>query len=92
MIAMRKENPILVYGEYNLILENHEQIFAYTRTLDKERFVIICNLTASEVVYEYRDTQLSYEGLMLSNYEVEPHDIKTAFQLKPYEARIYKVI
>ena len=92
MISMRKENPILVYGEYNLVLENHEQIFAYTRTLDKEKFVVICNLTALEAVYEYGDLLLSYEGLMLGNYEVEPHVTSSNFVFKPYEARVYRVI
>jgi len=92
MITMRKENPILVYGEYNLILEEHEQIFAYTRSLDKEKLVVICNLTEAEVVYEYQELQLSYDGLMLGNYEVEPHANSTNFVLKPFEARVYRVI
>jgi len=92
MIAMRKENPILVYGEYNLILENHEQIFAYTRTFDKEKLLIICNLSSLEAMYEYGDLELSYEGLMLTNYKIEPHKNISKFILQPYEARVYRVI
>jgi len=92
MIAMRKENPILVYGEYNLILENHEQIFAYTRTFDKEKLLIMCNLSDLEAMYEYGDLELSYDGLMLSNYEVDSHNNISKLILKPYEARVYRVI
>ncbi|QEK11876.1 alpha-glucosidase [Crassaminicella thermophila] len=92
MIKIRKENHVLIYGKYYLILENNEQIFAYTRTLDDEKVVVICNLTDSKAVYEYKDIELKYEGLLLSNYDVKQHDPTTDIVLKPYETRVYMAI
>ncbi len=91
MISIKKQNDILIYGKYDLILENHEQIFAYTRTLDNEKVIVICNLTASEAVYEYEDEKLKYDGLVLNNYEVHNHEDTTTIVLKPYETRMYLV-
>lgn len=90
MISIKKENDIFTYGKYDLILENNKQIYAYTRTLDEEKVVVICNLSPSEAVYSYKDIKLTYVGLILCNYNVELHENTTSFVVKPYEARVYK--
>ncbi|SHJ53857.1 glycoside hydrolase family 13 protein [Tepidibacter formicigenes] len=92
MIKIKKENEVLIYGKYDLILENNKQIYAYTRTLDNKKTVVICNLTSSEAVYEHNDLKLKYGGLLLSNYDVKSHKDITNFVLKPYEARVYNII
>ena len=43
LIKIRKANPVVVYGEYKLILEENKEIFAYTRTLENEKLLIINN-------------------------------------------------
>lgn len=91
MISLKKENPIFTYGTYDLILEDHKQIFAYTRTLDNEKVLVICNLTDSKVVYEYKNLELKYSGLLLSNHSVEQHENCTTIILKPYETRTYRI-
>ena len=91
MINIRKENKTLIYGSYDLILEDHEKIYAYTRIVREEEFVIIVNLSHDNVKYSY-DINLHSDGLLLSNYNVEKHALLTEFDLRPYEARIYKVI
>lgn len=90
MISIKKENDVFTYGLYYLILEDHKQIYAYTRILNDEKVVIICNLTDREANYKYNDIKLSYNKLMLSNYNVKQHNSITSFVLRPYEARIYR--
>ena len=34
LIRLRKENPVIVHGRYDLLLEAHEEIYAFTRTLE----------------------------------------------------------
>ncbi|NFN85603.1 alpha-glucosidase [Clostridium sporogenes] len=92
MIKIKKENEALIYGKYDLILENHEQIYAYTRTLDYEKFIVIVNLTNKEAKYSYDKEKLNYKGLTLSNYLVEEHEDITELVLKPFEARLYKIV
>jgi oligo-1,6-glucosidase len=36
VIALRKREDVLVYGEYDLLRPDHEAIYAYTRTLEPE--------------------------------------------------------
>lgn len=91
MIKIRKENLGLVYGKYDLILEDHEQIYAYTRSINEEKFIVIVNLSEDFVDYNYEDEILKYEGLLISNYDVDSHEDITGIRLKPYEARLYKI-
>ncbi len=91
MIKIRKENEALIYGEYKLILEDDEKIFAYERTLGNEKFLVICNLSNYETNYEYKKLNLKYNNLLLSNYEVNHHDNLTKLKFKPWEARLYKI-
>ena len=91
MIKIRKSNEALIYGEYKLILENNENIFAYERVLNEDKFLIICNLSSEKVSYEYEELILKYENLLISNYEVEEHNDLNKEMLKPWECRLYKI-
>lgn len=51
LIKIRKSNSVVVYGKYNLILEENKEIFAYTRTLENEMLLVICNFTGNETEF-----------------------------------------
>lgn len=89
LIALRKQNPVMVYGDYELIMEDHEQIYAYTRTLEEEKWLIVLNFTGHPVALELPEG-LSTEGgdIVIANYPVEGVD---SSQLRPFEARVYSL-
>lgn len=89
MIEMKKEQEVFTYGTYDLILEDHEQIYAYTRTLDAEQAIVISNLSSDPAAFEYDGFVLDASNLLLSNHEVETHVPVTSFTLKPFETRVY---
>ncbi|MVX64009.1 alpha,alpha-phosphotrehalase [Clostridium chromiireducens] len=89
LIGIRKEYPIVVYGKYDLILEESEEIYAYTRTLDNEKLLVICNFTEKETLFQTpSDINTNFQKLIISNYDVITHDF-TNMILRPYEARVY---
>lgn len=91
LIKLKKSNEALIYGVYDLILEEDENIFAYTRTLNNEKFLIMANLTGENAKYMYGKEKLNSKDLILNNYEVCEHKNLTEFTLKPYECRVYKL-
>lgn len=91
LIKIKKSNEALIYGVYDLILEEHKNIFAYTRTLNDEKFLIMANLTGEKTKYAYEKEKLNSKDLILNNYEVCEHNNLTKFTLKPYECRVYKI-
>jgi oligo-1,6-glucosidase len=84
---LRKEHDIIVYGTYDLILDEHEQIYAYTRTLGEEKLVILCNFTGENAAFTLPEN-LHFESssLLIGNYE--NHLVENG-KLKPYEAKVY---
>ena len=83
LIRLRKENEIIVYGNYELLLPEDENIFAYTRTLDNKKLLVVCNFSKSEQKFDFS----GYENakVLISNYN---RDARKDGILKPYEATV----
>ena len=91
LIELRKNNEIVVYGSYDLILENNPSIFAYVRTYGEEKLLVIANFTAEECVFELpEDISYSEAELFIHNYDVENGPIDN-MTLRPYEAIVFKL-
>jgi oligo-1,6-glucosidase len=92
LIQLRKENPVIVYGTYDLILDSHEEIYAFTRTLEEERLLVILNFSGNTPVFHLPEN-ISFVSteLLISNYEVNPHEDIHQISLRPYEARVYRL-
>ena len=92
LIQLRKENPIIVYGRYELILDADEQVYAYTRTLPDDRLLVILNFSADTPVFALPGhIGFSAHDLLIANYPVEPSDDIRLLTLRPYEARVYRL-
>ena len=89
-ILARKAEPVLVHGRYTLLMKNDPQIYAYTRTLDGHRIVVITNLTGRPAHYRHAGLSLHHANLLLANHAVERHPETDHLNLQPYEARVYR--
>jgi oligo-1,6-glucosidase len=92
LIQLRKENPVIVYGAYDLILASHEEIYAFTRTLDEDRLLVILNFSRNSPVFILPEN-ISFTGkeLLINNYPVDPEDGIHEITLRPFEARVYRL-
>ena len=82
-----------MYGKYELILEENKEIFAYTRTLENEMVLVICNFTENKAKFIFDGiSKFKYKELLISNYDVDINQSVNNIELEPYEARIYKFI
>ncbi len=92
LIQLRKEHPIIVYGAYDLLLENHEQIYAFTRTYDEEKLLIILNFSEKSPTFELPKTMVYQSAeLLIGNYKVNTTQRIDSFNLQPYESRVYRM-
>ena len=86
MVQLRKSNPTLIYGAFELVDENNEQIFAYTRKLDDEQHLIILNFSDKPALLN-TSIETNQENILITNY-VQPCQ-NNIYQ--PYAAVIYKI-
>ncbi|MDP4084497.1 MAG: alpha-glucosidase [Bacillota bacterium] len=92
LIQLRKEHDIIVYGSYDLILENDEQIYAYTRSLNDEKLLVICNFSIESATFTLPDGFIyASSALLISNYGVNHDESFENFVMKPFETRVYKL-
>ena len=83
LIKLRKEYEIIVYGKYELLLPDDENIYAYVRTLGNQKLLVVCNFSKSEQKFDFQ----GYENaeVLISNYN---RDAGEDGILKPYEATV----
>jgi oligo-1,6-glucosidase len=92
LIRLRKEHPIIVYGTYDLILEDDEQIYAFTRTVADEQLLVMLNFKGETAVFSLPGhLHTSQPELLISNYDVDPDEDIGQLTLQPYEARVYRL-
>lgn len=88
---LRKEFDIIVHGSYQLILANHDAIFAYIREYKDEKLLVINNFYSKETLFtlpkEYNFSEYS-SRILLSNYQDSSNEFQEIL-LRPYESVVY---
>jgi oligo-1,6-glucosidase len=85
LMRLRHDHPVIVHGRFELLLPDHEQIWALTRTLDDQVLVMIANCSSVPVSVPPDATpDLTGAQVLLAT-----HGDSTSLQLEPWESRIY---
>lgn len=87
LIKLRKNNPIIVYGIYDLLLEDSKEIYAYTRSLDNKKLLVVCNFTNEFVKFNIPD-EFTNGKILICNYESNVMPIN---ELKPYQSIVIEI-
>lgn len=87
LLDMRKKHPVMVYGDYEPIMENYENVVAYTRQYENEKWLMIFNFQSNTQEVKLPDILKDDKNqLIMSNYSDNVSNV-----LKPYEGRIYRL-
>ena len=90
LISLRKQYPIIVYGKYELLLKDDENLFVYTREMENEKLLTVCNFSGKEQVLELPEEFVNAQCL-IANMPGEYAEKNRV--LKPYEAFVlYRTI
>ena len=90
LIQLRKDNEIVVYGDYKAIDRENEKIFAYERVLGDEKILTVCNFTEDLTEFQIpEDFDLTKAECWISNTGRTEFD--STVELKPYEAFVLKI-
>lgn len=85
LLALRKSDKTFVYGHYALLLPDDEEIYAYTRTLNDEQILVVCNFTDHDVPCPLLNDWQNAE-LLICNYNTPGNP----GSLRPFEAVVYR--
>ena len=89
MVAFRKHHPTLVYGDFSMIQEENNRVFAYLREDEENQYLVIINFSDEENTFELDDQlDMSKAVLAVSNY---PEPKPSFFDLYPWQANLYEL-
>lgn len=81
LISLRKQYPVIVCGDYQLLLADSEELFVYRRSLAKEKLLVVCSFVEEETKFTMPE-EFAGGKYLISNYKTPP----TEGKLRPYES------
>lgn len=84
LVQLRKDYPVFVDGKFTLLLEDDENIFAYSRKNEEKTMIVVCNFFDKEIPMPLANECEGME-VLISNYK----DTSDMSVLRPYESRMY---
>ncbi|WP_428910690.1 alpha,alpha-phosphotrehalase [Niallia sp. Krafla_26] len=89
LVDLRKKYDVITYGDYQLLFEDHPEVFAYTRNWNEEKLLVISNFYGKEITVDLDfENSISQPEILLSNYPDSPNELGQIV-LRPYESIIY---
>ena len=89
LIEIRKNNDTIIYGDYKLLCPEDKNIFAYTRELNGDKILVVCNFYEDTANFRF-DEDFNFAQVLLSNYD-DSSTLIEKLNLRPYEAIMYRV-
>jgi oligo-1,6-glucosidase len=86
LIGLRHENPVVSLGDFTMLLPEHPEVYAFTRSLEGDVLLVACNLSRApqplgELLPEAVDAELVLGNLPVGDPAA----------LRPWEARVLRV-
>ncbi|WP_104522692.1 glycoside hydrolase family 13 protein [Blastococcus atacamensis] len=86
LIALRHDLPVVALGDFTMLLPDSDEVYAFTRSLDGETLLVVCNLSRTT----HRLAELLPEApaaeLVLGNLADDD-----PAELRPWEARVLRL-
>lgn len=88
LLSLRKKHlDLLVYGDYTLVDDGNEDVFAYYRSYREQRLLVVTNWRKEEKTFKVPEKlKLKKGDRLVGNYEETELESKDEVVLKPYEA------
>ena len=83
LIALRHTEPVVAHGDFTMLLENDERVYAFTRRLGDEELLVLGNFSGEDAPVALDDPG---GELVLGNYD----DAGDELTLRPWEARVLR--
>jgi oligo-1,6-glucosidase len=86
LIALRHDEPLVALGDFAMLLPEHPEVYAFTRSLDDEVLLVVCNLSRTTQSLAELLPEALHAILLLGNLPAPDPAV-----LRPWEARVLRV-
>ena len=85
LIALRHDDPVVALGDFTMLLPEHDDVYAFTRGLDGETLLVVCNLSRTPYALADLLPDALEAPLVLGNLP------DAGDELRPWEARVLRL-
>ena len=86
LIALRHADPVVALGDFTMLLPDHDELYAFTRSLDGATLLVVCNVSGStHPLGELLPEAVGAEPVLVNLGEGDPA------VLRPWEARVLRL-
>jgi oligo-1,6-glucosidase len=85
LITLRHELPVVALGNFTMLLPDHDEVYAFTRSLGGETLLVVCNVSATSFTLADLLPEASGAELVLGNLA------GAGPALRPWEARVLRL-
>lgn len=100
LIELRHTDPVVVHGDFTMLLPNDERVYAFTRRLDEAELLVVANVSGDDVEVQLPDAaRWQHAELVLDNingtglgdqHVVPPAQPADVVRLQPWEAQVWR--
>ena len=87
LTTLRKNNAALVHGRYSLLAADHKQVYAYTRTMNGQKFLVLLNFSNTPATITLPEIK-KIKQTLINNYTGLSHE-KATITLEAYQATVH---
>lgn len=92
LITFRKQNDVMVYGDFKMLDEDNKRAITYTREYEDKKWLVTINLTnKSSKVKLDNDIELDKARILISSMDNNRDELCKIMNLSPYEAMIIQL-
>ncbi|MBN8209248.1 alpha-glucosidase [Bacillus sp. NTK071] len=88
LIRLRKEYPVIIHGDYCLLLEEHENLYVYSRSYKNTTLLLAANFSA-ETSHMTLPEKFNGGKILVNNYSDAPKSLDHQSTMRAYEVRAY---
>jgi oligo-1,6-glucosidase len=92
MVRIRKDNPVLIYGSYELLDKENPLVYSFSRTLGTKKMLVLLNFSTNTINYPLPFTiNDGHYTIIINNSSTEPVISSNSISLSPYQALILEI-
>ncbi len=94
LIGLRHSDPLLIDGTFHLLAAEHPDLWAFTRSTARERFIVLANCSTSTLEVDTAAIELADTArpvsVVISSHSDPQASIDEAIVLRPWESIVYR--
>jgi oligo-1,6-glucosidase len=90
LVALRREDPTIVYGDFVPLLQDHDKVFAYLRNYQGQRILVVANFSEEPLHVDLSEAGATKVKVLASNDVINCSDLSN-LHLAPYDAAVLSI-